>query len=217
VAFLRIPKFLQTRKLYSKLRQQYNERTSSSARLMADIRSLYCLSVAVLHLLACVWYFMTEGQPAYDDISEYSLLGTPTGNDVSAYLNIFCRRVFFALLPIDAEFTSFPRCYQDGGGPFAMRFYIYCVGIVIYVISSQGLPTNIRGTSHEVWFLTFTIFLNLSFWAYLMGSISGRYPRAPRSMVPYLGGLLRHASHSTVMEQDCSCRWMRLWLNRMTR
>ena len=56
-----------------------------------------------------------------------------------------------------------------------MRYYIYCVGIVIYVLSAQGLPSNINGTPQEVIFLLITIALNLSFWKYLMGSISGQY------------------------------------------
>jgi len=63
---------------------------------------------------------------------------------------------------------------QDDGGPFAIRYYLYCVGVVIYIISAQGCPTNINGSSQEVWFLVFTVMLNLSFWAYLMGSVSGR-------------------------------------------
>jgi len=63
--------------------------------------------------------------------------------------------------------------FQDDGGPFAIKYYIYCIGVVVYVISSQGMPTNISGSPGEVWFLTVTLVANLSFWAYLMGSISG--------------------------------------------
>jgi len=49
------------------------------------------------------------------------------------------------------------------------------VGITIFVLSAQGLPINITGTSSEVIFILVAIALNLSFWKYLMGSISGNY------------------------------------------
>ena len=84
IAFLRIPKLLSVRKLYSHLRQTYNERSSSTARLIADIRALYCFSLGIVHILACVWYDMTKGQPVYMTLGESNLLGDPTGNYVSS-------------------------------------------------------------------------------------------------------------------------------------
>lgn len=63
---------------------------------------------------------------------------------------------------------------QDEGGPFAIRYYLYCAGVVAFVISVNGLPGVTSGHVYEIWFLTFIMILNLSFWSYLMGSISGK-------------------------------------------
>jgi len=170
VAFLRITKMIHTHKLYRHMRQQYSERSSSTARLVADIQSLYCFSLAIIHVMACIWYHMTQELPIFTTLGKMNMIGDDRGTDVSA-LNI--SSYIFLLL---AGFTL--HCYfvsQDYGGPFAIRYYIYCGGVVLYVISAQGMPTNISGSPEEVWFLVSTIVLNLSFWAYLIGSISGKF------------------------------------------
>jgi len=50
---------------------------------LADIQSLYLFSMAVIHVLTCTWYGITEGSPSYMEVSEYDLLGNYVGGDVS--------------------------------------------------------------------------------------------------------------------------------------
>jgi len=83
VVLLRIPKLLHTRKLYSQLRSGYNEKNSSAARLVADIQYLYCFSLAFLHILACIWYDMTQDQPIFESLAECDVYGDPTNRNVS--------------------------------------------------------------------------------------------------------------------------------------
>jgi len=40
-------------------------------------------------------------------------------------------------------------------------------------MTTHGFPSEIRGTAAEIFFLTFVVALNMTLWAYLMGSISG--------------------------------------------
>ena len=173
VGLCRIPKYLHTRKLYTYFRTSYSERSSSSARLMADIQSLYCYSLAVLHILACLWYALTGGDEVFNQLGHSNFLGDVVTGDVSKMSCISKGIVFKASKKLNL--TVFSHVWQDQGGPFAIRYYIYCVSVVTYVISGQGCPTDINGTPQEVWFLIFTIILNQSFWAYLMGSISGEW------------------------------------------
>jgi len=84
IAFLRIPKMLTVRKLYGSLRQSYNERSSSAARLLADIRALYCFSLGIVHILACVWYDLTKFQDSYITLEETNFVGYETGYSVGA-------------------------------------------------------------------------------------------------------------------------------------
>jgi len=83
IAFLRIMKLLHTRDLYSQLRHHYGDRGSSASRLIADIQFLYCCSLAVIHILACVWYDITTELPVYGHIDHTNFTGGITVTDVS--------------------------------------------------------------------------------------------------------------------------------------
>ena len=83
VAFLRITKMIHSHKLYRRLRQQYSERSSSAARLMADIQSLYCFSLAIVHLMSCIWYHMTQNLQVFDELGHSNIVGDPRTVDVS--------------------------------------------------------------------------------------------------------------------------------------
>ena len=90
IAFLRLPKLMHTPKLYRVVRAtNISERSSSTARLLADIQSLYTLSLAMIHILACAWYYMTEGYSYYDTVSHFDILGDPIQGSVSTAQSLF--------------------------------------------------------------------------------------------------------------------------------
>ena len=86
VAFLRVTKLLHTRNLYHQLRHHYGDRSTSSARLIADIQFLYCFSLAVIHIMACVWFDMTTELPVYAKLDHTTIIGDiRTGDYVSPW------------------------------------------------------------------------------------------------------------------------------------
>ncbi|TFJ86293.1 hypothetical protein NSK_002501 [Nannochloropsis salina CCMP1776] len=149
VAFLRLPKLIFCYRLVNFFRRRS---LNSSSRLAVDLQALLFSALGMIHILTCVWFFMTEGDPGnYQALSGYEDYGNYT-NDPS------------------------------GGGPFRLEYYIFCYMLITTIISTQGIYDVVMGQAREIWFTMFILLLNLSAWAYLMGTISGLCVTADESI-----------------------------------
>lgn len=149
VACLRLPKLIFCYRLYTFFRRRS---LSSSSRLVADLQALMFSALGMIHILACVWFFMTDGAPAnYQALSGYEDYG---------------------------DYTNHP----DGGGPFRLEYYFFCFVVITTLISTQGIYDLVMGRVDEILFTILILLLNLSAWAYLMGTISGLCVTADESI-----------------------------------
>ena len=149
VACLRLPKLIFCYRLYTFFRRRS---LSSSSRLVADLQALLFSALGMIHILACVWFFMTDGTMGnYLAVSSYEDYG---------------------------DYTNHP----EGGGPFRLEYYLFCFMVITTTISTQGLYDLVMGRVDEIVFTIFILLLNLSAWAYLMGTISGLCVTADESI-----------------------------------
>lgn len=149
VACLRLPKLIFCYRLYTFFRRRS---LSSSSRLVADLQALMFSALGMIHVLTCVWFFMTDGAPAnYQALSGYEDYG---------------------------DYTNHP----NGGGPFRLEYYFFCFMVITTLISTQGIYDLVMGRVDEICFTILILLLNLSAWAYLMGTISGLCVTADESI-----------------------------------
>jgi hypothetical protein len=125
---------------------------SSSSRLVADLHALLFSALGMIHVLTCVWFIMTDGAHA-------------NFQALSSYEDY-------------GDYTNHP----SGGGPFRLEYYFFCFMVVTTLISTQGVYDLVMGRVNEICFTIFILLLNLSAWAYLMGTISGLCVTADESI-----------------------------------
>ncbi|GAB5032884.1 potassium channel skor-like [Nannochloropsis oceanica] len=149
VTFMRLPKMLFCYRLVNFFRRRS---LSSSSRLAADLQALLFSALGMIHILTCIWFFMTEGDPGnYQALSGYEDFG---------------------------DYTNHP----SGGGPFRLEYYFFCYMLLATLLSTQAIYDLVMGRVSEICFTIVILLLNLTAWAYLMGTISGLCVTADESI-----------------------------------
>lgn len=186
IAWLRLPKLRHSLRLYGAMLISWTN------RLVAEAVQLYLTALAIIHLLACLWFFITEGHKDNYQVGRGRMAYTadtcikhqPGGSRRGIHINLplpspCCRVVRPQGISKYMQYGDYTNGHDDGG-PLRLHYFLFCFMYVTMVVSGKSWSSLVVGRLVEQIFVIFLLILNLSAWSYIIGLISGALQPASR-------------------------------------